>query len=191
MRRQLKVLFLGDSGVGKSTLLSRYVNNKSSSCAPTFGVNFLQKDVSFQKQKFRLHFFDVSGAQMQIPAFNDISVFVFVYDLSSNQTLLDLNDWFKQFGTGPQNQCVLVGNKFDLNQNEVSGAEQTFGLCKHFKVCAKTGLGVDELFKHIIQLGMNTFGAEEQQQQYVDNDWETVGEESAFIMKEKKGCCEK
>lgn len=67
-RTLLKVIILGDSGVGKTSLMNQYVNKKfSNQYKATIGADFLTKEVQFEDRLFTLQIWDTAGPALLSP----------------------------------------------------------------------------------------------------------------------------
>ena len=117
----IKIILLGDSGVGKSSIIKRYMEDKfDSNIAVTFGSNFLEKIITIKDKKVKLELWDTAG-QEEFRSVTKIfiknsKIVVLVYNITVKQTFENLNYWYdfihKEIG---QNIIYgLAGNKTDL-----------------------------------------------------------------------------
>ena len=136
-----RILFLGDSGVGKTQIINVY-NNKifSNEHFPTFSIDFQIKTLTINGKKTNVHCIDTEGSSVSsdFSKFTGISfiqkadVFILVYDITSRQSFNNLEIYYNRFQLALKgfkekyNKKIIyvVGNKFDLrikrvvNENE-------------------------------------------------------------------------
>lgn len=160
-----KVLVLGDSSVGKSSLLRRYVDNQyDDSYLSTIGVDFKIKTLRVNNIMVKLHMWDTAGQER----FRSITqqyyrgcdgVFL-VVDMTNVETLRNLpRTWLtdvKNFCGGiaqndPKSPVLIVlANKCDQTKHfQISDGHLSGLLMTHFKTSAKTGTNVTEAFEEM------------------------------------------
>ncbi|CAM9016466.1 hypothetical protein WICANDRAFT_50439 [Wickerhamomyces anomalus NRRL Y-366-8] len=119
-RVQVKVALIGDSQIGKTSLMVKYVNNSfDEDYKKTLGVNFMEKSIELGTTDIKFSVYDLGGAQEfvnMLPLTTDGAVaVVFLFDLTKLQTLSSIKEWFKLVRA--QNKTaipMLVGTKYDL-----------------------------------------------------------------------------
>jgi small GTP-binding protein len=165
---QYKLLFLGDTSVGKTSLLIRYIDNKyDGDGLPTLGVDVRYKFVELENKKIRVDIWDTAGQErfknITKNYFRGAHGIILVFDITNRATFDVLKTWFitAQNNVSPETEMIVVGNKIDLNDERQVNFEslKEFGL-KHkidvFETSAKTGEGVQEIFECLInKLFMN------------------------------------
>lgn len=121
----LKFLVLGDTGVGKTSLLTRYVEDRfSTTFSTTVGVDFCQKKIKFDykgvQHNIQLQLWDTAGQErfrsLTSSFFRDAMGFLLVFDLTNESSFHHINDWLVQLHThcyDDQPPVVIVGNKLD------------------------------------------------------------------------------
>uniref|UniRef100_A0A6B2LHU1 Uncharacterized protein n=1 Tax=Arcella intermedia TaxID=1963864 RepID=A0A6B2LHU1_9EUKA len=161
----MKIVLLGDSGVGKSSLLVKYVKEVfSGDYKATIGADFLAKDVSVDGEVASLQIWDTAGQErfvsLCVAFFRGSDACVLVYDVNEEKSIKSLANWrekFLEFGGKPEDRLpfFVFGNKAD---NDVPLPEQNIKLAKdwaashdipHFLTSAKTGTGLDDAFNEI------------------------------------------
>ncbi|XP_015693137.1 ras-related protein Rab7 isoform X2 [Oryza brachyantha] len=110
-RTLLKVIILGDSGVGKTSLMNQYVNKKfSNQYKATIGADFLTKEVQFEDRLFTLQIWDTAGQErfqsLGVAFYRGADCCVLVYDVNSMKSFDNLNNWREEFLI--QVLCFLV-----------------------------------------------------------------------------------
>ena len=124
----LKLVLIGDSGVGKTNILSRYNNNEFSlATQPTVGVEFGNKIIKKENKSIKLQLWDTAGQERYKAITNAFykgskGAFV-VYDITRKSTFLNIDNWIGELKTNGSDDIliILVGNKTDLeDKREVS-----------------------------------------------------------------------
>ena len=124
-----KVILIGDSSVGKTNLLNRFVKNEfNSQSKPTVGVDFFSKTVTIDKKSVKAQIWDTAG-QERFKAFssayyNGSHGAIIVYDVTNKDSFENVKNWITELKTHLElgNLVVmLIGNKTDLeNQRQVT-----------------------------------------------------------------------
>mmetsp|Transcript_7134 Transcript_7134/g.11567 ORF Transcript_7134/g.11567 Transcript_7134/m.11567 type:complete len:201 (-) Transcript_7134:118-720(-) len=157
----VKLLMLGDSAVGKSSLLGRFCEGRfDANFVLTIGVDFKWKTVDRNNRKLKLQVWDTAGQERFrtiTPAYYRSAMGVVItYDICEEETFKSVEYWITQLGQhGNEDvQRILVGNKSDLAANRKVSRQDgealatKFGMA-FFETSAKTGDKVDEAFLHI------------------------------------------
>ena len=162
MSTQFKILFLGDSEVGKTSMILRYVDNKyDTNGLPTLGVDLIYKYIKIDNKEIRLDLWDTAGEErfknITKNYFRGANGIIFVYSLAKFETFTKLKNWIEDAkeNVSPDTQMLIAGNKVDLEEDrEVSKEmiEDFLKQCnlKHFEISAKTGDGLKEVFDYLI-----------------------------------------
>jgi Ras-related protein Rab-5C len=116
---KVKLVLLGDTDVGKTCIVQRYVNNDFKD-DHTIGVNFLRKTVLLGERKVELEIWDTAGQETYrsiLPLYyRGAAVVVVVFDITNKMSLEQAKWWVRQ----AKQECAadvviaLVGNKYDL-----------------------------------------------------------------------------
>jgi small GTP-binding protein len=156
---KFKITLFGPGGVGKTSLLLRYIKDYfSDDLKKTIGSNFLIKDVELEGKNIRLLLWDIGGQ----PQFHKLRTIYFkgsnaalgVFDLSSSQTLLKIPGWVSSIKKTVKKTIpmLLLGNKVDLEREvDREEAEDTAKRlnCEYMETSAKTGENVEIAFEAI------------------------------------------
>ena len=126
-----KIIIIGDSGVGKTNILSRYIKNSFSfDTRSTVGVEFGAKKVEVNGYKVKNQIWDTAGQERYRSITNTYykgaKGALVVYDISKRDTFDNANKWINELRmNGEKDVCiVLVGNKSDLLEDRVISSEE-------------------------------------------------------------------
>jgi len=150
-----KIIFVGDAGVGKTTIISRIMNNPySEAYEPSIGVDFMAKTLKFKGQNVKLQIWDTAGQEKYkglIPSYVRNSSIVFlVYDISVKASFDNIPKWITFIRSIENTTLILCGNKIDLTNREVKKEEgeayaQKEGIA-FYEVSAKTDENIHNMF---------------------------------------------
>ncbi|KAG0587013.1 hypothetical protein KC19_2G134400 [Ceratodon purpureus] len=159
-----KVLLIGNSGVGKSSLLLRFTAGKFDDMSPTIGVDFKVKMLSLQGKRLKLTIWDTAGQErfrtLTSSYYRGAQGIILVYDVTRRATFTDLSDvWLKEvdrFSTNRDCIKMLIGNKVDLEESErvvtkkegIAFARQHG--CLFLEASAKTSINVQRCFEELV-----------------------------------------
>ncbi|XP_020804747.1 ras-related protein Rab-9B [Drosophila serrata] len=124
----LKVVILGDGGVGKSALLTRFVSNRyEENNFHTIGVEFMNKDIVVDGERYTLQIWDTAGQErfraLRTPFYRGSDICLLCYALDDRDSLNGLNLWRNEFLNyadvdAEKFPFIVVGNKNDLPQQK-------------------------------------------------------------------------
>ncbi|KAL3536221.1 hypothetical protein ACH5RR_004682 [Cinchona calisaya] len=157
-----KILLIGDSGVGKSSLLVTFISNSVDDLSPTIGVDFKIKLLTVDGKKLKLTIWDTAGQEkfrtLTSSYYRGAQGIILVYDVTRRETFTNLSYfWAKEIELYSTNQdCVkmLVGNKVDKESERAVSREEGMTLAKElgslFLECsARTRANVEQCFKEL------------------------------------------
>ena len=170
--RAYKLLLIGESNVGKTSIILRYTENEFDSTGiSTCGVDVKCKYVSLDNTKIRLDIWDTAGEErfrgLAKNYFRGAHGFILVYDITDKKSFDKLRGWINDAKEKNVNdfKMIVVGNKKDCNNKR----KVDFSLLEDFgkknnvpymEVSAKTGEGIDNLFilmvEELLKLKNNT-----------------------------------
>ncbi|XP_064627617.1 EF-hand calcium-binding domain-containing protein 4B-like isoform X2 [Lineus longissimus] len=123
--RVFKVVFVGDSGVGKSSFIYRFCNDAfKDSFSATIGVDFQVKNVIVDKHLIALQLWDTAGQErfrsITKQYFRKADGVIVMYDVTSESSFTNVRNWMVSVQEGVEDNTVvmLLGNKTDLAQND-------------------------------------------------------------------------
>ncbi|KAG0016831.1 hypothetical protein BGZ81_011026 [Podila clonocystis] len=162
---EAKVVILGSQGVGKTSLVVRYVQRSfSANCTSTIGASFMTKKLVVDNCKVRLQIWDTAGQErfrsMAPMYYRGANAAILVYDITSEDSFRDMSTWVQELRKNMSDDLIIhvVGNKSDLASvrrtvpisRTREYVEQTLGSdCIVHEVSAKDDDGVEELFFQI------------------------------------------
>eukprot|EP01117_Protostelium_nocturnum_P003005 TRINITY_DN13934_c0_g1_i1.p1 TRINITY_DN13934_c0_g1~~TRINITY_DN13934_c0_g1_i1.p1 ORF type:complete len:211 (-),score=55.95 TRINITY_DN13934_c0_g1_i1:59-691(-) len=165
-RRLLKVILLGDSGVGKSCLMNQYVHQQFAfEYKATIGADFLTKHIIIEDVPVTMQIWDTAGQErfqsLGVAFYRGADCCALVFDINSEKSFDSVTSWKEEFllkaqVKNPNDFCfVLLGNKTDIeNRRQVSRkrAQQWCdenGGIPYYEVSAKTGSCVVDAFDRL------------------------------------------
>ncbi|KAK8871872.1 hypothetical protein M9Y10_007617 [Tritrichomonas musculus] len=154
----LKILIIGEGGVGKSCLLLRYTDDKfTEAFMPTIGVDFKTKCINIEGATVKLQVWDTAGQEkfrsITKAYFRGAHGILVVFDLSNRDSFDKTQDWINSIKESDDSiDLIIIGNKCDL-QREVSIEEaQDFAAgynVRYFETSAKDNTNVNEAFQYL------------------------------------------
>ena len=159
----LKLVIIGDSGVGKTNILSRYNNNEFSLITqPTVGVEFGNKIIKKENKSIKLQIWDTAGQERYKAITNAFykgskGAFV-VYDITRKESFINIDKWIGELKTNGSDDIliVLVGNKTDLEDKREVLTEEVEKKAKQYGIAfcetsALNGQNIEHAFDILIE----------------------------------------
>ena len=121
---RVKILMLGESGVGKSSILLRFTENKfSNDFVTTLGVEYKQKVLNVENKNILVQVWDTAGQErfrtITPVYYRSVNGVVVTYDITDKESFNSINYWMKNMEESADIKnldIVLVGNKNDLKE---------------------------------------------------------------------------
>ena len=160
----VKYIIIGESGVGKSNILSKFRDNIfDEKTHPSIGVKFIAKNLSINNLTFRLQIWDTAGQEsfrsMTKVYYKNSSCAFIVYDITEKRSFNNIDIWLKECkSVAPETIVfVLIGNKSDIIDNREVTYEEGANFAKEhnmlfFEVSAKNGDNIEKAFKESLEL---------------------------------------
>ena len=118
---EYKVIFLGNSGVGKTQLINSILGKDfDSDSLSTTNATFLSKYIKIKKKNYKINLWDTAGQEIYRAItslfIKGSAIVVFVYDITDQTSYDDLEFWIEKAQEILENNCIyaIVGNKIDL-----------------------------------------------------------------------------
>ena len=156
-----KILTIGESGVGKTCVLRRFVENKFlKNHLATIGIDFKTKTLNINNQEIKLKIWDTAGQErfrnITTQYYKGADGIVLVYDVTDEASYEKIRDWMEQILANTQQEdigLVLLGNKCDMeprNVTEEMGKKMAEELkVSYFETSALNGIGIKEAFEQL------------------------------------------
>ncbi|KAJ3439794.1 ras-related protein rab-5c [Anaeramoeba flamelloides] len=161
----LKIVMLGKSGCGKTSMILRFVQHKfMEKPKTTIGANFFLRVIQIENKSVCLRLWDTSGQErfnsLTPLYYRNSNAAILVYDLEDITSFQKIKFWINEIKNNTKTPPIIaiVGNKLDGYEEERD--EKTYLKAKkyaksigamNFKTSAKTGEGIDDLFKTVAQ----------------------------------------
>ena len=157
-----KLVLIGDTGVGKTNILSRYINNEFSlATQSTVGVEFGSKIIKKNDKLIKLQIWDTAGQEryksITSAYYKGSKGALVVYDISRKSTFENVDRWIEELkANGSEDVLImLVGNKSDLEDKREVQTEDVIKKAEQFKIAfcetsALDGKNIDHAFDNLI-----------------------------------------
>jgi Ras-related protein Rab-11A/Ras-related protein Rab-11B len=200
-----KVVLIGDSGVGKSNLLSRFTRNEFNlESKSTIGVEFATKSIQAEGKTIKAQIWDTAGQEryraITSAYYRGAVGALLVYDISKHSTFENVERWLKELRDHAEANIVvmLVGNKSDLRHLRAVETDEAMAFSEQHNLAfietsALDASGVDTAFQRILTEIYRLMSRRNMAEEAANNtrltEGQTIslgggGEEGT-----KKGCC--
>lgn len=157
-----KIVLLGDSGVGKSSLASRFVDNTFSRIQDsTIGAAFFSKMFNVDGEACKLDIWDTAGQEryhsLTPMYYRGAKIGLVVFDITKPSSYEKMKQWCEEVTQASNNIIItVVGNKLDLDEKRLISKDDAAEFCnmnnyEYIETSAKTGLNVDKIFENSIR----------------------------------------
>ena len=167
-----KICIFGDGGVGKTTLINRYLTGVFKSDSDiTIGVDFHVKKIKIGNLLVSLQIWDFAGEsrfRFLLPSYVlGASGGIFMYDITRFSSLKNFPEWIEIFRKGfvgsqdKQLPVLMVGSKLDLSYKRAVSSKEAYDLAKeqdlygYIECSSKDGRNVEDIFTEIAKLMIN------------------------------------
>ena len=199
---RLKILILGDSAIGKTSLLLKYVDGYFPKIyISTLGVEFKSKTINLNGIDIKLQIWDTAGQER----FHCITKnfmkgsdgIIFAYDITNRSTFDNLKNWISEAQEAAGDfEKIIVGNKIDLEKERKVSKESLNKFCENKKIkgmeiSVKKEINVNECFEALTKLIIEGKSKEELIQKYgeVEKSSGNTSLKNKLNSKNKKNCC--
>ena len=193
-----QLLIIGDSTVGKTSILSRYTNGTfNPNYLATVGLDNFTKDETIDNKIIRIKIWDTAGQEryksLTNSFFRNTQGIIIVYDVTNAETFENLKYWIQSIKNNMDSQIenipiIIIGNKIDVENREVQFYDaESFSKSynyPYFETSAKTGENVEESVLFLVKKIINVrTGMKEQENKNLKLDFSNNNGE------EKKCAC--
>ena len=189
---KLKIMVLGESMVGKTSLITRYTNDKfGGRYLCTVGIDFQKKIIEKNNKRVLMQIWDTAGQErfrnVTKNYFQTSQGFVLAYDINNRESFEKVQYWIEEIKANADEKvkCILIGTKCDLNKRDVS-EEEGEDLANSYKykfleTSAKENINIEQTFETLVsEILLN----------YEENRRESsMLTKQKSIEKKKKKCC--
>jgi len=202
--KKCQLLIIGDSTVGKTSILSRYTNGEfNPHYLATVGLDFFKKDEIFDGKTIRIKIWDTAGQEryksLTQGYFRNAEGIMIVYDVSNSDSFHNLKYWIQSIKThinidNEHVPAIIIGNKIDIFDREVT-KEQAEKFAKeenleYFETSAKNGKGIEECIRFLIKKVLKISEKEEKvEKEYIKIEQENTKKNKVKNKLDK--CCNK
>jgi Ras-related protein Rab-1A len=188
-----KVLLLGDTDVGKSSLILRYTEETfNSKLVNSIGVDFKMKKKEIDGKIIKVQIWDTAGHErfrsITYSYYRGANAIIIVFDITDKKSFLSITEWLKQIEKHAKENVFkfLVGNKSDLaEERKVTFEEAKEYADKHdlpyIETSAKEGININELFESSIKSFLSS-------NKYIGGD-KNIKLNNQSTTSEKSDCC--
>ena len=185
-----RIVFIGDTEVGKTSIINRFIKKEFTDQNPTVGASYFTYMTSYKDKEILMQIWDTAG-QENFRAIGPIyyrraMAAVAVFDLTRKETLDNLNAWITDYRNYADDKFVIVvGNKQDLEDSITIELDETLEIARSMDAeciwaSAKSGIGIEDIINLLAQ--------------HLYNVNEKEAEEKVVIHQEqctpaKKSCC--
>ena len=206
LQNNIKVILLGEAGVGKTSIILRYIQNKfNPSQTSTFGATYLIKDIERGNNKYKLYVWDTTGQEKYHSVtklfVQNANIVILVYSINDINSFKALDYWRKTIKEmlGDNFILAIAGNKYDLinsmSEEEVEKAlvpeEKVVEYAKEndslFKLVSakEDGVGINGLFDMVVDAYLN----KNKGKNVNENDSIQIDRKKNRKKDNKKSCC--
>jgi small GTP-binding protein len=187
-KKYIRVALLGDGGVGKTSLLNRYLKSEfKENMRLTVFMNCETKKVLFQEnEEYTLFLYDFGGQDRFHFMLDDVkrikpNVVLLTFDLTDMETFLKVAKYHELINNGREHktEVLLVGSKSDLEQYRNVPMEKIKAFCDsknihdYVEVSAKTGDMINPLFQKVVECHVNN-GKNQHMVSSAEDDWNNL-----------------
>ena len=197
-----KMILIGDSGVGKSNILLKYLKNEfQQNTKATVGVEFGTKTVEIDNKKIKVQIWDTAGQEryrsITSAYYKGAKGAFIVYDITRKASFENIDKWIEDLkSNGDKNVSImLIGNKSDLADKREVQTDEGIKKSEESKVAfletsALNGENVAKAFEQIIeQIYQNNCSNDDEDVDFEIDKGVNLSEENNQQTEEKKACC--
>ena len=200
-----KILILGDSFVGKTNILKRFIHNEfDSTTKETVGVEFDSKNYNFGEKTIKAQIWDTAGQERYRSVtkayYKGAKGALLVYDISRRITFENIDNWLIDLRTNGDKDIliILIGNKSDLNSKREVNKDEAETKAEQYNIAfletsAKNGDNIDKAFTELVEqvYNANKTSIEKNDVKVEGNNEDGISLQKDDVdeQKKNKGCC--
>ena len=193
---RIRIMLLGDSNVGKTSILKRYCKNQfSESYISSVGIDFETKYIKVDEKTINLQIWDTAGQERYKVIcknyYNKGDGFIIVYDITNKRSFDSIVNWVEDIKelASNDNKNIILGNKCDLESERKINKEEGDNLakkynCQFFEVSAQNGKNIDKSFLCLVQSILNDVN-----NSYSSRRGSQIDKQSFSANNKKRKCC--
>ena len=198
----IKILTLGDTSVGKSSIVLRFTDEKfDDNQFSTIGIDFKTKFIKKGDSSVKVLIWDTAGQEkfqnIARQYYKGANGVLLIYDIGSRKSFQRINFWLKELKENNKLEelfICLVGNKIDLEDKREITSEEGEQYAKDnnicfFEVSAKTGLRINLLFDKVINGSMEKVFSAIEKDEGDDKVRLSSIFEKGYIKEKNRKCC--
>ena len=212
----IKVIILGDSYVGKSSLINRLINNKFVELSSTLSIEYHTYIISINDYKIRMQLWDTAGQEKYNSIISNYykgtDVAIFVYSIDKQETFENIQIWFKHLKENNEDSLnILIGNKLDMEKEgarvvsyenaENFARDNNFFLIREISCKSKEAYEIEDIYEVFDEIGKYFYEKSKDRNNNADSisykvsdSMRTLGEKHRIKKeneknKKKVGCC--
>ena len=197
-----QLLIIGDAAVGKTSIISRYVNGTfKEETLVTVGLDYFAKEEIIDDKSIQIKIWDTAGQErfksLTQNYFRNAEGVILTFDVTSTESFGNLKYWISSFKENMEKKnifipVIIIGNKIDLVDSREINKEDAEKFSKeknykYFETSAKTGEGVDEAIKELVNQVLKQNGQKDDQKETRNSV--QIKENNEGSGGKKKGCC--
>ena len=202
--RTCQILIIGDSSVGKTSILTRYTNGTfKEEYLATVGLDYYSKEEIFNNKTINVKLWDTAGQEryksLTQSYFKNAEGVIVAYDITNTESFDNLKFWINSIKTNMENKnvfipVIIIGNKTDMEESREIMTEDAEKFAeenkyKYFETSAKTGEGVDKAIRYLIEQILNQSENNDDQKEFRKDSVQIKENNEEKSEKKKKGCC--
>ena len=192
-----KVLLIGNSDVGKSSLILRYVDQIWNDVfVPTIGVDFKVKSLQIDNKRVKMQIWDTAGQErfrnVISSYFKGAHGILLIYDITARDSFKELENWLGEVerNATPQVLKILIGNKCDLDEQRQITVDEGEAFAarngmKFIETSAKNNTNVNEAFEALAKIMFESSN----KKNVIKVEKKTIKVDKGADLNAKKKCC--
>ena len=202
--KTIQLLVIGDSSVGKTSLITRYTNGTfKEEYLATVGLDYYSKVEAINNQTINIKLWDTVGQErykaLTQNFFRSAEGVLLTFDVTNIDSFNNLKDWIGSIKTNMEGKniflpLIIVGNKIDMEDSREINKEDAVKFAsdnnyKYFETSAKTGEGVDDAVRDLVNQVMNQGDQLDDQKIEARKSVQLKDANVESDEVKKKGCC--